>query len=143
MTTWLLLCLYAVGAFTLVLGLLHFWLPALLDYKAVVLGAAGTGKPRAFRLWPTRYVVGARDRLGVVWVMNHAASYALVSIGVADLLAALWLGTPVGRGLALWIAGWWLLRAANQLIFGRRWGDWLILGAFAAIGLVHVWAALG
>lgn len=143
MTTWLLYLLDVAGVFTLVLGVAHFALPALLDFKTVVMAAPAAYKPpRPLRLWPTRYIVRARDRYGVVWVMNHAASYALVAIGVVDLLAAQWPHGALGRWLALWIAGWWLLRAANQLIFGRRWGDWLILAWFAALGLVHLWAAI-
>jgi hypothetical protein len=139
-----LLLLALAGIFTAILGVLHFFLPALLDYQTTILGPARERKPpRPFRLWPTRYVATLRDRLAVVWVMNHAASYALVSIGLVDLFAGPWLmGEAAGHVLALWIAGWWLLRAGNQLYFGRRAGDWAILLGFAALGALHLWVAL-
>ena len=131
------------GVFTLVLGILHVFLPALLDYKSALLERpAGWKTPRPFRVWPTRYRTKPSDLLGVVWVMNHAASYALVSIGVVDLVASDWLRGEAGRWLALWIGGWWLLRAATQLTFGRRTGDWLILVWFAALGTLHLVVAL-
>lgn len=118
------------GAFSLALGLVHFFLPALLDYRSVVLERAADWKPRRqFRVWLTRYTVTLRDRYGIVWVMNHTASYALVVIGLVDLLAADWLrATPAGHVAALAIAGFWLLRAGTQLTLGRRPGDWIILG---------------
>ncbi len=137
------LLIIGAGLFTLVLGMIHFFLPLLLDYKTVVLKRPAEWKSsRPFRVWPTRYVVQPRDRYGIIWVMNHAASYTLVSIGVADLFAGVWLHTDLGRLLALWIASWWLLRAGSQLYFGRRIGDWLILAWFAALGIWHLWAAL-
>ncbi|MBF6589214.1 MAG: hypothetical protein IVW57_01630 [Ktedonobacterales bacterium] len=134
--------LWLAGAFTVVLGLLHFFLPAALDYRTTMLGPARERPaPRPLRLWPTRYVVTPGDRYAIIWVMNHAASYALVSIGLVDLLAARWLLTAeAGRLVALWIAGWWFLRAANQFLFGRRAGDWLILIGFALLGLIHLGA---
>lgn len=125
------------GAFTLVLGLLHFFLPALLDYRS-----AGWKSPRPFRVWPTTYRTKPGDLLGIVWVMNHAASYALVSIGIVDLVATGWLRGESGRWLAWWIAGWWFVRAVTQLTFGRRSGDWLILAWFAALGALHVAATI-
>ncbi len=97
--------------------------------------------PCPFRLWPTAYTATPRDLNGVVWVMNHSASYALVGIGLLDLFAQGWL-LGAGRLLALWVAGFWFLRAATQLTFGRRWGDWLILAWFAALGALHLWVAL-
>jgi hypothetical protein len=111
------------GAFSLALGLVHFFLPALLDYRSVVLDhAPGWKLRRPFRIWLTRYTVTLRDRYGIV-----------------DLLAADWLrGTPAGHVAALAIAGFWLLRAGTQLTLGRRPGDWIILGWFAALGLLHL-----
>lgn len=137
--------LFLAGVFTLVLGLLHFFLPLLLDFRSVVLDRPAGWKPaRGFRLWPSRYSVTLSDRLGVVWVMNHAASYTLVAIGLVDALAGRWLTTdPVaGRILALWIAGWWVVRAVTQLTFGRRLGDWMILAYFGLLAALHVVAAL-
>ena len=131
------------GVFIIVLGALHFFLPALLNFKAALLQRpAGWQYPRPFRVWPTTYKTKPTDMLGVVWVMNHAASYALVSIGAVDLFSTAWLRTGDGRWLAWWIAGFWALRAATQLTFGRRSGDWLILAWFAALGALHVLAAV-
>ena len=76
--------------------------------------------------------------------MNHTASYALVLIGLVDLLAAGWLrATPAGHIAALTVAGFWLLRAGTQLTVGRRLGDWIILGWFAVLGLLHSALVLG
>ena len=91
--------LLLAGIFTLVLGLLHFFLPLMLDFRSVVLDRPSDWKrARAFRLWPSRYVVTLSDRLGIVWVMNHAASYTLVGIGLVDVLAGRWLTTDPGCG---------------------------------------------
>jgi hypothetical protein len=134
--------LYGAGAFTVILGTAHFFLPNWLDFRTIILERAPDWKaPRPFRLWPAAYTATPHDVNGVVWVMNHAASYTLVSIGLLDLLAQAWL-LGAGRVLALWIAGFWFLRAVTQLTFGRRWGDWLILAWFAALGGLHLWVAL-
>ena len=136
---WLTVLLYLSGAFTLCLGVLHVFLPALLDYRAIVLDRDPQIKPpRPFRLWPTRYVATFADRYGIIWVMNHAASSVLISIGLVDLLAAEWLRADTGRFVALWIAGWWLVRAVSQLYIGRRVGDWAILLWFTALGVIHL-----
>ena len=137
-TLWL-MALAICGLFTLLLGTAHFFFPMLLDFEEAI---PLEGPPlRPFRLGPIRYPTERRDVRGIAWVMNHAASYTLVSIGVADLLAVRWLGTPLGLALSLWIAGWWFLRAGSQLYLGRRLGDWLILAGFALLGLVHTGAA--
>jgi hypothetical protein len=73
--------------------------------------------------------------------MNHAATYALVGIGLLGLFAQGWLLDAV-RLLAPWIAGYWFARATRQLTFGRRWGDWLILAWFAAPGVLYLLVAL-
>ena len=39
----------------------------------------------------TAYIATPRDLNGIVWVMNHSASYALVGIGLLDLFAQGWL----------------------------------------------------
>jgi len=141
-TTWLTALLLAAGTFTVVLGTLHFFLPAALDYRTLFQDHPADAKPpRRFRIPLTRYVVTIRDRYGIVWIMNHAASYTLVSIGLVDLIGAAWLQAD-GRLLALWIAGWWFVRAASQFAMGRRVGDWIILAFFASLGLLHLAAAL-
>lgn len=139
MSSLLQLALVPIGLFTLVLGAAHFFFPRLLDFEHAV---PREGPPLApLRLGPLRYATRRSDVHGIAWVMNHAASYVLVSIGLLDLLAAAWLASPAGRPVALWIAGWWFLRAASELYLGRRLGDWLVLLGFGAFGLVHL--ALG
>ena len=134
------LALLAAGLFTVILGGVHFFFPRLLDFDAAI---PRTGPPlKPFRLGPVRYATLRSDVHGIAWVMNHAASYTLVGIGIADLVAWSWLDTAHGRVLALWIAGWWFVRAASQLYLGRRRGDWLILAGFGLLGLLHLAAAL-
>lgn len=131
--------LIAAGAFTLALGAVHVVLPALLDYRSVVFDRPANWKPpRAFRLWLTRYDATLRDRYGIIWVMNFAASYVLLSVALVDLVAADWLRSDAGRGVALWIAGWWIVRAGSQFWLGRRWGDWLIIAWFLMLAALHV-----
>jgi hypothetical protein len=137
----LVVLLFLAGIFTLVPGLLHFFLPLMLDFRSVVLDRPSNWKSaRASRLWPSRYHVMLSDRLGVVGAMNHAASYALVGIGLVDLLAGRWLTTDAGAGriLARWISGWWLLRAISRLTLGRRLGDGVILAYFALLAALHL-----
>ncbi|MBI3360578.1 MAG: hypothetical protein HY023_05645, partial [Chloroflexi bacterium] len=103
------LLLYPAGAFTLLLGVAHFFFPILFDFERAV---AKDGPPlKPFRLWFIRYATHRSDVHGIAWVMNHSASYVLVSIGLLDLFWTFWLGTPHGKLLAVWIAGWWFLRA--------------------------------
>ena len=134
-----LIALAISGLFTLILGLLHFFFPLLLDFEQAIPKQGPLLKP--FRLGPIFYKTQRQDVYGIAWVMNHAASYTLVSIGMADLMASYWLGTALGQLLALWIAVWWFIRAASQLYLGRRRGDWWILIGFAWLGLVHLGVA--
>jgi hypothetical protein len=136
----LLVALAICGVFTLVLGSAHFFFPILLDFKKAIPKDGSPIKP--FKLWFIRYATKRSDVHGIAWVMNHAASYTLVSIGVVDLVAFLWLGTTVGTILGLWIAGWWFIRAGSQLYLGRRKGDWRVLVGFAWLGVVHVGAVV-
>lgn len=127
------------GVFTTMLGMAHFFFPVLLDFDAAI---PRTGPPlKPFRLGSIRYPTKRSDVYGIAWVMNHAASYTLVSIGIVDLVAFAWVGSTVGVLVLLWISGWWFLRAASQLYLGRRTGDWWILAGFAWLGLVHLGAA--
>lgn len=138
MQLWL-IALLICGLFTVALGTVHFFFPLLLDFEHAIPKQGGVIKP--FRLGPIFYKTERSDVYGIAWVMNHAASYTLVSIGVLDLLANHWIATPIGRWLALWIAGWWLIRAASQLYLGHRRGDWWILAGFAWLGIVHIGVA--
>ncbi|MCB9438250.1 MAG: hypothetical protein H6673_14840 [Anaerolineales bacterium] len=132
--------LVVAGLFTLTLGAVHFFFPILLDFEQAIPKEGPSLKP--FRLGPIRYATQRRDVHGIGWVMNHAASYVLVSIGLLEMAWWLWLPTPAGRLLSVWIAGWWFIRAASELYLGQRRGDWLILVGFASLGVLHLSAAL-
>lgn len=138
--TWWIAALAVCGLFTLVLGSAHFFFPILLDFEHAIPRDGAPLKP--FRLGPIRYATRRSDVHGIAWVMNHAASYTLVSIGLADLLAVRWLGTTGGFWLALWLTGWWLVRAGSQFYLGRRRGDWWIAAGFTWLALVHLGVAL-
>ncbi len=132
------IALAVVGLFSLILGSVHFFFPKLLDFKNTI---PKDGPPiRPFRLGPIRYATKRSDVHGIGWVMNHAASYVLVSIGLFDLAAVYWLGTTTGRLLTLWIAVWWLIRAGSQFYLGRRKGDWWISVGFGLLGGVQIGA---
>ena len=124
------------GLFSLLLGTAHFFFPILLDFKKAIPQQGGSLKP--FRLGPIRYATKRTDVYGIAWVMNHAASFVLVSIGLFNLLAFRWLGEEAGRWLSWWIAGWWLLRAGSQFYLGRRRGDWFIAAGFLLLAVVQV-----
>jgi hypothetical protein len=128
--------LIVCGVFSLALGIVHFTFPVLFDVDRAILGSGGPLKP--FRLGPIRYATTRQDVRGITWVMNHAASFGLVSVGLADLLVLPRLPRDLAALLALWIAAWWFLRAGSQLYLGTRRGDWLILGGFAALGVFHL-----
>jgi hypothetical protein len=128
------LALALTGVFSLTLGAAHFFFPILFDFEHAV---PKTGAPlKPFRLLAMRYATQRSDVHGIAWVMNHAASYGLVSIGALNLYWAA-TGSTV-PWLAAWAAGWWFLRAASQLYLGRRPGDWFILLGFAALGVLHI-----
>lgn len=135
----LVFALAVVGLFSTALGSVHFFFPKLLDFDNAIPKA---GPPiRPFRLGPIRYATQRSDVYGIGWVMNHATSYVLVSIGLFDLAAYWWLGTTTGRLLSLWIALWWTIRAASQFYLGRRRGDWLIAAGFALLAVIQ-WAVV-
>lgn len=118
-----------------------FLFPTLLDFEHAIPKQGVDLAP--FHLGPIRYATQRSDVHGIAWVMNHAASYVLVSIGLVDLLAARWLTTTeTGSIMAAWIAGWWVLRAASQRYLGARRGDWLIMCGFGLLAIVHLGAAL-
>ena len=75
--------LYVSGAFALGLGFLHFFFPILFDFEHALPKDGPPLKP--FRLWPIRYATLRQDVRGIAWVMNHSASYGLVTIGLVDI----------------------------------------------------------
>lgn len=129
------------GAFTVVLGLVHFAMPWLLDFDGAI---PVEGEPlRPLDLLVVTYRTKRSDVRGIAQIMNHAVSYALVSIGVVDLLASRWLSAWFAPYLLAWIAGWWFLRAATQRHMGSRTGDRLVAAGFALLGAFHLAVAVG
>ena len=132
--------LTAAGVFTVALGLVHFVMPRLFDFEHAI--PADGPALRPFRLGPYTYPTERSDVRGIALVMNHAVSFALVSIGVLDLVAAHWLDEPWAWMLAAWIAAWWFVRAGCQFFLGSRRGDLLIAAWFGALGALHACAAV-
>lgn len=135
--------LAAAGAYTVALGIVHVAIPLIMDFDHAIPTAGAAPTPlRTLALGPIRYEVRRSDVRGIAWVMSNAASYVLITLGLADLTAASWLGTDHGRLLAIWAAGWWVLRAAGQLLLGRRRGDLAVAAWFTGLGVVHAVAAM-
>ena len=134
------LFLNVAGAFAVVLGVLHFTFPQRFGFmRAIPLDGAPLPP---FRLSFYRYETKRSDLRGLVYVMNHCASYTIVAAGVFDLFASRWLGTFPGALAAAVVAGFWFVRAGTQFYLGRRWGDWLVVSWFALLGALHVLAAV-
>src|SRR5688500_18283974 len=112
-----LIALGICGIFTTLLGIVHFFFPKLLDFAQAIPREGADILP--FRLGPLRYATSRTDVHGIAWIMNHAASYTLTTIGLLDLFAYRWLNTSIGPWLSFWIAGWWFLRSGSQLYMGR------------------------
>lgn len=129
------------GVFTVTLGIVHFAMPWLLDFDGAI--PTGGAPLRPLNLRVITYQTKRSDVRGVAQIMNHAVSYALVTIGVLDLLASKWLGAWFAPYLLAWIAGWWVLRAATQRHMGSRPGDRLVTASFMLIGLFHLVVAVG
>ncbi len=139
MTT-LTILLHAVGAFAVVLGILHFTFPARFGFLAA-LPAEGAPVP-PYRLLFYRYKMKRSDLRGIIYVMNHCVSYAILASGVFDLFAPRWLGTFAGAVGAGAIAPFWFVRAGTQFYLGHRRGDWFVVIWFTLLGVLHVIAAL-
>jgi RimJ/RimL family protein N-acetyltransferase len=76
-------------------------------------------------LGPIRYGTLRSDVFGIAYVMNHAASYTIASIGIADLLAYRWLGSEGGRWLLF--EPWWQTQGiyADDVMVGFvMYGTW-------------------
>lgn len=128
--------LYLCGAFAVILGTLHFFFPILFDFRGAIPREGTALKP--FPLLLGQYGTTRSDIYGLVWVMNGAASFAILTVGLLDLFWPIWLRSPYGALIALWIAVFYFIRSASQLAMGKRRGDWLILAAFAALGIFHI-----
>ncbi len=131
--------LYATGAFAIVLGLLHFTFPKQFGFLAA-LPIDGAPVP-PYRLLFYRYEMKRSDLRGIIYVMNHCVSYAIVAAGVFDVFCSEWLGSFTGSLAAGVIAGFWFMRAGTQFCLGRRRGDWFVFTFFALLGALHVIAA--
>lgn len=138
--TFLKILLYAAGTFSVLLGILHFTFPARFGFMTA-LSADGEPVP-PYRLLFYRYQMKRSDLRGIIYVMNHCVSYAIVAAGVFDLFAASWLGTRPGALAAGTAAGFWFVRAGTQFHLGRRPGDWLVVVWFCLLGAVHIVAAI-
>lgn len=128
--------LYVCGAFGVILGVLHFFFPLLFDFRGAIANEGNALKP--FPLLVGKYNTRRSDIYGLVWVMNGAASFAILTVGLLDLFWTVWLHSAYGVLIAVWIALFYFIRAASQVAMGKRRGDWLILGAFAALGVFHL-----
>jgi hypothetical protein len=134
----------AAGVFSLVLGVVHLWVPRVFALDRAI----GTDGPSVTELgslgrgaWAYRR--RRSDAIGIAWVMSNAASYVLLSVGLLDLAWAVGQrAVPIGIG-GLWIAGWWALRAGGQFTVGRRPGDVAIAVLFAVLALLHHALATG
>ena len=131
--------LHAAGAFAILLGLLHFTFPERFGFLQAI-PKEGPPIPQ-FRLGFYRYDMKRSDLRGILYVMNHCASYAIVVAGVFDLFASRWLRTFPGAIAAGTIAGFWFVRAASQFYLGRRKGDWFVMAWFTLLGALHVVAS--
>ncbi len=132
--------LWLSGIFAVGLGVLHFSFPRRFGYFAVL---ATVKEPLdSFELGLFQHKLTPQDLRGLMYVMNNAASYAIVLCGVADLASARWLHTEAGLWLALAMAGFWLLRAGSQFYIGHTRKNWLAAGWFAGLGVLHIVVAI-
>ena len=125
-----------VGLFAVILGLIHFTLPRRFGFSQVILETGQS--PPEFRLGPYRQELQRSDLRGMVYVMNHAASFVILSIGVFDLFAMSWWTSWQGAAVSTWAAVFWWVRAAAQLHVGLRRGDLFVMGWFAMLGLLQL-----
>lgn len=132
--------LAVVGLATITLGLWHIGVPRWFGFRrAIVSGGPALG---AYRVGPWRYERRREDLVGITWVMSNAASFVLVTIGVLDIAwSAGDRSIPLTLG-AVWVAGWWALRAVGQLAVGRRRLDLTIVLPFAGLASLHLLAAM-
>ena len=136
--------LFVAGVFTMGLGTWHLAVPRLFAFGAAILRSdqADAAVP-PFRMGPLVYATRRVDLVGLAWVMSNAASYALVTIGLLDVVASAWLGRPEAPLIAAWIAGWWAVRAGSQLAIGRRTVDLATMSVFGLLAGLHLAVAAG
>ena len=132
--------LFIAGLYTVGLGTVHFFLPYLLDFDHAIPAEGTTLKP--FRLFGFSYNTTRTDVRGIAWVMNHSVSFAIITIGVLDLIWPIWREQSYRPIVCFWIALLWVIRAFTQLYLGKRRGDWLILFWFLCLGALHFYAAV-
>lgn len=80
MQLWLRAIPAMMGVFGFTLGTLHFFFPPLLDCRNAI--PTSSAPLESFQLGPLRCRTQRSDVHGLTWVMNHAASYGLVSLGL-------------------------------------------------------------
>lgn len=103
---------YLSGIFTFVLGVIHFFMPIILDFKSAIPLKGEALQPINLSFY--QYDTTRSDVYGLAWVMNYAVSYTLVTIGLTDLSIGKWMYSEFSKIIFLWIAVWWFLRAACQ-----------------------------
>lgn len=137
------------GTFTVALGVVHIAIPRLVGFRHAIGSDGGirspAGPPPLGTIGTRRFAYRLRrnDLVGLAWVMSNAASYVLITIGIVDLAwVAGWRGVPIALG-AIWIAGWWAIRAASQFALGGRAGDMVVAAWFAVLAVVHLVLAFG
>jgi len=84
---------------------------------------------------------------GVMQVMNCMLIFVFLSMAVLQVVyAAEFTGTSLGRGLLLFMAGFWIVRAILQPVFFRRTAvvSWVFFLVFLAGAVLHAaawWSA--
>ncbi len=136
----LLWAFYLMGAFSVVLGITHFFMPILLDFRNAIPEEGPPIKP--FRIGSFTYRTQRSDLYGIAWVMNHCVSFVILTVGIVDLYVTKWISTPMAPIICTWIALWWFLRAACQFYLGKRRGDWAVFFWFAFLGVVHLYTMI-
>jgi len=130
--------LVAAGVFTTGLGIVHLMIPAIVRYASAIGRDEGLPSVGRVALPGGWYELRRADLVGLTWVMSNAASYVLITIGVVDLGWAFgWRGIPIGLG-AVWIGGWWAIRAGGQFFLGRRSADVVIAAWFGLLAGGHL-----
>ena len=132
--------LFIAGLYTVILGTIHFFLPYLLDFEHAIPTEGQALKP--FRLFGFSYPTTRTDVRGIAWVMNHSVSFAIVTIGILDLIWPFWRGQSYRSIVCFWIALWWIIRAFTQFYLGKRRGDWLIFFWFLSLAGLHFYLAI-